>query len=307
MLPMIYKYVEQQEVGENVVSFTDPKYKEVKLDYGSPARIRAKGGFHKKSDLFTPQQETLQIKCVEDLLGWKLPMLRGFASELPFERRYINPNPLNWMSFSSNEVTLSHLQNFWLDTVFVLAQTMPEIAKRFFVPIDDFSGDEEFHKILKREVRQRIKKVNAKKLGKFQNRTMPPEQAAKVQGQLISNEFWTKIGQSLGVSYVRKYCMSFVEVEPLLIGHLISECAIPYFDNNHQGDSISEVGDLATVYGYLTLHCNQLGDHDWREFFESKEMTDYFSSNGLQNLELLMEAVPNGSVPTFNFDEGLSK
>ena len=79
--------------------------------------------------LFNSQQEMLQIKSLEDITGEELKVLRKFVSEVPIENRFFNPSPTDWMDPSKNETTFDKVYNWWLDMMFVLSQTTPNIAK----------------------------------------------------------------------------------------------------------------------------------------------------------------------------------
>ena len=203
--------------------------------------------------------------------------------------------------------------------MFVLSQTTPEIAKEFFVSIDVMSqGDEKLKKELKKLVSGRISKINKKKIVKFQNQTLAPELANKLQGQMVSNHFWGTIGKNLGNQYVSNYFIDIYNLEPLLIAHAMSETVIPLFGTLmmkegffksvgvEENDKVfTEVGDLATLFGVLTIFRVSKSDDEYETLMSSKSMTNYFTSDGLKNLKKVLDDTPKGGVPVFNVPDDL--
>lgn len=307
------------KTNDNVLSFTEPKVKLSETKWMNPEHIAK--GFIKKNTFFNSQQETLQIKSLEDIIGEELKGLREVVSEVPIENRFFNPNPKDWMDVSSNKTSFNSVHNWWLDMMFLLSQTTPEIAKNFFVPINVVSeGDESLKKELKKLCSGRITKINKKKIAKFNNKTLAPELATKLQGQVISNHFWETIGEHLGNQYVTNHFIDIYNLEPLLIAHALSETVIPLFGelmmgegrlkknwrlNDENNEIYKEVGDLATLFGVLTIFRLHNSDKEYENLMSSKSMTSYFSSDGLKTLDKVLVNTPKGEVPVFSVKDEL--
>lgn len=302
------------KTNDNVLSFTEPK---VKFSGTKWMNVKDVGkGFIKKNHFFNSQQETLQIKSLEDIIGEELKGLRKFVSNVPIDNRFFNPNPKDWMDVTSNETSFNSVHNWWLDMMYVLSQTTPEIAKNFFVPIDVVSnGDENLKKELKKLCSGRITKINKKKIAKFHANTLAPELAIKLQGQVIFNHFWETIGEHLGNQYVTNHFIDIYNLEPLLIAHAMSETVIPLFGelmmgegwleknwglNDENDELYKEVGDLATLFGILTIFRLTNSDEEYENLMSSKSMTSYFSSEGLKTLDKILVTTPKGGVPVFS-------
>ena len=305
------------KTNDNVLSFTEPKVKFSGHQQVNPEDIAY--GFNKMTKLFNSQQEMLQIKSLEDITGEELKVLRKFVSEVPIENRFFNPSPTDWMDPSKNETTFDKVYNWWLDMMFVLSQTTPNIAKQFFVPIDVMSnGDEKFKKELKKICSARITKISKKKVAKFADQTLATELAMKLQGQLISNDMWQTIGKNLGNQYVTNHFINIFNLEHLLLAHVISETVVPMFGALMIGENwnekeasyddilkkkMIEVGDLATLFGILTLIRVTMADEEFETLVNSKLMNNFFSSEGLNNLKKVLDETPKGGFPLFELKD----
>ena len=300
----------------NVLNFTAPRLSYKGTGFVSLDKLHTR--FTKKSLHFNKQMETLQVKSLEDILGFELKGLRNVIEQFPPEYRWYNPNPLCWTDPSRNETDMRKVYHWWMDCVYVLAQTVPDIAKMFFENINMYKKtDKEF---LKKGCRERISKVNAKKERKFKNGEYYKEEhhdiASKIQGQLISNHLWGVIKDNLGIQYVNHHWFNVDFLEHLLVGHLISEVMIPflaptmferdclfkdYKDTDMDRESFKQVGDLATIFGVITVLRPILSKEDIEGHITNPKMKKYFSKENLKILDNCLEAfekkLPRVEVP----------
>ena len=299
---MIYNTFFTPTDSDNVVSLTEPRlshlgFKKVRLS-------DVTHGFHPKSRIFSVAQERLQIASLEELFGVEYKSLRECLSETQHAERYLNPNPIDWMNKTGEKSSYLRVHMWWLDMMYVLSQTLPEVAKDFFVSLDDAcANDPKLKKELKSLCRNRIHKVSRKKLSKLSDGTLSPENAAILQDKIVTIQFWKVIGANLGMKYVNSFHSDILNLEPLLLAHMFSELAIPTFAEMLLGEEwretsmtredaektfYNEIGDLATIYGMICVYRNWWTDEEYENSLNSTSMSNYFSDTGINCLKALL-------------------
>ena len=299
MVEIIGQEVElTKSVSDNVISLNPPKFKFAGL--GSVDLSKVGYGFNPKSMTMTETEERLGIKSVEDTFGWEFSRLRNLTSELPFEHRWINPNPVGWMRLGTDAPTFPQVHAWWLDLMYVLAQTVPDIAKSYFMRLDEFyDGDPDELRKVRREFKKRLKKVNLKKLRNLSTKSPKDmtetemRKISRLQNEISENRFWEVIGKSIGNQYVTNYVMNPDTVEHLMCTHTVSESSIPLFAPAILGDDrrkrvtprdkdqFGQVGDACTVFGAIFLNSYEEGitEDEIEEIVNTKSMRSYFDPN----------------------------
>jgi hypothetical protein len=298
MVGVIGRTIEPTEIkSDNVVSLNPPKmnYRGMEMVHASKISF----GFSPKSMMMTETDERLGIKSVEDVFGWEFSRLRKLTAELPFEHRWVNPNPVSW-SRPSATPSFQLVHAWWLDLMYVLAQTVPEIAKTYFMRLDEFYDDDpEGLRKTRREFRKRLKKVNLRKLRNLSSKSpkdMTETEMRKIwrlQNEMAERTFWEVIGKCIGTQYVTNYVMNPNAVEHLMCSHTVSEMSIPLFARSILGeewrksssrdekDPILKVGDACTVFGAMLFNSFEDGmtRDDIEEIVNTKSMRSYFDLN----------------------------
>jgi hypothetical protein len=288
----------KESVSDNVISLNSPKYKYAGMKMVEMSKNAY--GFTPKSMMMNENEERLGIKSIEDELGWEFTALRKLTSELPLEYRFINPNPVGWMRLGQDVPTMSMVHAWWLDLMYVLSQTVPDIAKRYFIRLDDFySGDENDLRKFRKELKKRLKKVNLKKVRNLSSKS--PEdmtqtemmKLSRLHNQISENRFWGVIGKSIGIQYVINHIMNPELIEHLMCTHTISEVSIPLFASSILGEEwrtketsetkelFGQVGDACTVFGAILFNSMKEGitKDEIEEIVNTKSMRSYFDPN----------------------------
>jgi len=285
-----------------------------------------KYGFNPKTRMISETEERLGIKSIEESFGWEFSALRKITSDLAIENRWVNPNPLNFIRGYDRSADFGSVNAWFLDVMMVLSQTVPDLAKKYFIRLDEFFGEGQEEEVRKyrRELRKRLKKANRNKLRNLQSKSSDDFTESEmmkyhtIQSQMVEREKWVRIGKSLGTQYVSNYVMDPDRVEHLMCTHTISEVSISLFasailgENWRDGedcgkDLFGQVGDSATVFGVILLNSlrKDITKEDIEGMVNTKSMRSYFDSSVREFLteHLNRCVIEEGGIPIFRVDD----
>lgn len=317
-------YEPTDSLSDNVISLNPSKYRYAGMKMIDRSEI--KYGFNPKTRMISETEERLGIKSIEESYGWEFSALRKMTSDLSIENRWVNPNPINFIRGNDRGADFGSVNAWFLDVMMVLSQTVPDLAKKYFIRLDELFGEGQEEEVRKwrRELRKRLKKVNRNKLRNLRSTSsddLTESEMMKIhtiQSKMVEREYWGRIGKSLGTQYVSNYVMDPDRVEHLMCTHTISEVSIPLFasailgENWRDGedcgkDLFGQVGDSATVFGVILLNSlrKDITKEDIEEMVNTKSMRSYFDSRVREFLteHLNLCVIEEGGIPVFSVDD----
>ena len=293
---------------DNVVNLSTPRM--VHDGYRSVSVKRLRHSINKKDICFSTNLERLQIKSIEDETGLTLSRARKAIEDIPVETRCFNPSPSGWMDPASNKSNIGRVHQWWLDIVHVLSQTVPSLAKTYFISLDElFDGDTKVINRQRRLLEKRLKKLNPKKVKGVRSllngsKELTQEEYHRcnnlVQTQ-VDQVFWKEIAKNLGRQYATNFVMNPFTIDRLMVEQFQSEMMIRGIadfilgeesTSSHtvESDRFGQVGDAATVIASITSHI-ALDELNYHGLIHSKHMQNYFDADVLGHIEKAVELI----------------
>ena len=311
MSMIIGKSVTDGSPQDNVVNLSTPRM--VHDGYRSIPVSGLRHSINRKDIYFSTNLERLQIKSIEDETGLTLSGARKTIEDIPVEARCFNPSPSGWMDVASNRSNIGRVHQWWLDIVHVLSQTVPSLAKTYFISLDElFDGDTKEINRQRGLLEKRLKRVNPKKLKRVRSvlegsKELTQEEFHKcnnlVQTQ-VDQVFWKEIANNLGRQYVTNFVMNPFTIDRLMVEQFQSEMMIrgiadailgeestsSHALDTDASDRFGQVGDSATVIASITSHV-ALDELNFHGLIRSKHMKNYFDADVLEFIEEAVETI----------------
>ena len=250
---------------------------------------RGYGGFRPVGDYVSTEQERMQLNSLAEWFGIEMPpAVTDAYLQFPVEMRYLNSNNKDWRSLWDNKTTPVQFEQWWEDCIFVLSQTVPEIAQDWFQPIADYPQD--LKVFFGNRCRNRLKYPNKKKMSFYNscpdlNDEKTLEKISEISYQLSSFAIWSQISKNIPKKYVISHYLPLNRIPELLVVGLFTEILIPFigtvlmkedwerqneseFIQEDFGGSVHEsIGDGALLYAFL-LNAIRSGERTQSEITE---------------------------------------
>ena len=311
MSMIIGKSVTDGSPQDNVVNFSTPRL--VQDGYRSVPVSGLRHSINRKDIYFSTNLERLQIKSIEDETGLTLSLARNAIETIPIETRCFNPSPSGWMDPASNKSNVGRVHQWWLDIVHVLGQTVPSLAKTYFISLDElFDGDTKEINRQRRLLEKRLKKLNPKKVKGVRSllngsKELTQEEFRKCNNLMqtqVDQVFWTEIAKNLGRQYVTNFVMNPFTIDRMMVEQFQSEMWIRDIADSILGedatsshacdsdtsDRFGQIGDSATVIASICSHF-ALDELNFHGLFHSKHMKNYFDADVLEFIEGTVETI----------------